>query len=540
MNRSCRLATIFFLITTMIQQADAFDIQSGQKVQSTIQLINNNPPPALLLNFRNWLKTPEEGTRVLQTLLNGINDTAKQQITEIIIENARFGALPDLARFHNLQKLEIMGNNLANINLQLKLPASLKELHLANNGLTQPPSISGADNVETLNLVFNALHKIPNLASSHSLKELNLSNNQISTLPSLAHLRQLKVLKLANNQLSIPPDLSGLTDLIEVFLSNNQLTTPPILGGLNSLRTIGLSDNRLTAPPVVINLPELRNLYLQNNHITTPPELSDSNALLSFLDLRNNPIENPLQVPSVLGRRLRIIGVPSNLINYSAIHDLVELNTLIAQIVSAIYTTEAVPEGLIQTIINQAQPELNSPNGITRERVQALINQEVERRRQESVRQHLATLSEQQEQPFSPEDRIPVEIITNPEHTHPIFFAQRSFESLGEGIGRLNISLQPAKVGDSTLTQQTRALLDAWSHWKQKDASALRKFIQALKGIDIISQESFILSRAQTEEFMRDIGISDSRIAIFMSDHTGQEYIDAHEVAEFLEKAGNL
>ena len=539
MNGTYKLVTMVLLISSIIQQTAAFDIQSDQKLQSTIQSINDNPPPALLLNFRNWLETPEEGTSVLQTLFNGINDAARQQITEIIIESARFGALPDLAGFHNLQKLEITGNDLANVSLQLELPASLKELHLANNGLTEPPSISGANNLEKLNLAFNALREIPDLTSIQTIKELNVPNNQISSLPSMAHLEQLKTLKLTNNQLTGSLNLSGLTNLTELFLSHNRLTTPPILVGLNNLWTLGLSNNQLTSSPVLTDFTQLRNLYLNNNQITIPPDLQGLSTL-TVLDLSENPLVTSLQVPSTLSRRLRIIGVPSNLINYLVIRNLTELHALITQVVSAIYTTEAVPENLIQTIINQAQPELNSPNGITQVRVQTLINQEVERQRQEAIRQHLAALSEQQEQPSSLEDRTPVEIITDPEHTHPVFFAQRSFESLGTGIGHLNISLQPARGNDSKLTQQTRTLLNAWNYWKQKDSSALRKFVQALKSVDIISQEPFVLSRAQTEEFMQDIGIPDSRIAIFMRDHIGQEYINAREVAEFIEKAVNL
>jgi hypothetical protein len=41
-----------------------------------------------------------------------------------------------------------MNNSLANISLQLKLPARLKALYLAKNGLIQPLGISGANNIE--------------------------------------------------------------------------------------------------------------------------------------------------------------------------------------------------------------------------------------------------------------------------------------------------------------------------------------------------------------------------------------------------------
>lgn len=55
MNRAYQITSIFLLAISIIQHTNAFDIQSYQKVQSTIQSINNNPPPALLL--RAYLKT---------------------------------------------------------------------------------------------------------------------------------------------------------------------------------------------------------------------------------------------------------------------------------------------------------------------------------------------------------------------------------------------------------------------------------------------------------------------------------------------------
>ncbi len=539
MNGTYKLVTMVLLISSIIQQTAAFDIQSDQKLQSTIQSINDNPPPALLLNFRNWLKTPEEGTSVLQTLLNGINDAARQQITEIIIESARFGALPDLAGFHNLQKLEITGNDLANVSLQLKLPASLKELHLANNGLTQPPSISGANNLEKLNLAFNALHEIPDLTSIQTIKELNVSNNQISSLLSMAHLEQLKTLKLTNNQLTGSLNLSGLTNLTELFLSHNRLTTPPILVGLNNLWTLGLSNNQLTSSPVLTNLTQLRNLYLSNNQIAIPPDLQGLSRLTT-LNLSSNPLVAPLQIPSTLNRSLRIIGVPTHLITYLVIHDPVELHTLITKIVSAIYTTEAVPENLIQTIINQAQPELNSPDGITQEQVQALINEEVERRRQESMRQHLAALSEQQKHSYSLEDRTPVELSTNPEYALPVFFSTGSLPNIRQLIRKqpVNILLQPAKGNEPTLINPditTRTLEESWHYWKSKEQDFLPKFLNSLKGVDLLTQETFLIERSKAEIFLKELGLPDTTIATFMRDNR-EQYLELNQIVSFIEE----
>lgn len=539
MNRAYQITSIFLLAISIIQHTNAFDIQSYQKVQSTIQSINNNPPPALLLNFRNWLKTPEEGTRVLHTLFNGINDAARQQITEIIIESARFGALPDLAGFHNLQKLEITGNDLANVSLQLKPPASLKELHLANNGLTEPPSISGANNLEKLNLAFNALREIPDLTSIQTIKELNVSNNQISSLPSMAHLEQLKTLKLTNNQLTGSLNLSGLTNLTELFLSHNRLTTPPILVGLNNLWTLGLSNNQLTSSPVLTDFTQLRNLYLNNNQITIPPDLQGLSTL-TVLDLSENPLVTSLQVPSTLSRRLRIIGVPSNLINYLVIRNLTELHALITQVVSAIYTTEAVPENLIQTIINQAQPELNSPNGITQVRVQTLINQEVERQRQEAIRQHLAALSEQQEQPSSLEDRTPVELSTNPEYALPVFFSTESLPNIRQLIRKqpVNILLQRAKGNEPTLINPditTRTLEESWHYWKSKEQDFLPKFLNSLKGVDLLTQETFLIERSKAEIFLKELGLPDTTIATFMRDNR-EQYLELNQIVSFIEE----
>ena len=80
------------------------------------------------------------------------------------------------------------------------------------------------------------------------LQELYIASNKLTSLPAaLGELRQLRLLEASNNQLSeLPPELGMCTFLRQLLLFNNNIRTLPCeLGSLHHLEMLGIEGNPL-------------------------------------------------------------------------------------------------------------------------------------------------------------------------------------------------------------------------------------------------------------------------------------------------------
>ncbi|CAL8363032.1 unnamed protein product [Lota lota] len=207
----------------------------------------------------------------------------------------------------------------------VRLPPSLRELHLQDNNIRSVPrsalarmplleklhlddnSISTvsiedqafADNPR-LRLLFlsrNHLSSIPSGLPA-SLEELRLDDNRISTIPThafrgLASLRSLVLDgNLLANQRIADDTFARLANLTELSLVRNSLQTPPVNLPTAHLQRLSLQDNALTHVPraSLEGMRGLQRLDLSGNNLTTLPRglFRDLDSLAQLL-VRGNP-----------------------------------------------------------------------------------------------------------------------------------------------------------------------------------------------------------------------------------------------------------
>ena len=101
----------------------------------------------------------------------------------------------------------------------------LKELHLANQKLTEVKSLEKLTQLEHLVLQSNSLTSVKGLEELTQLVYLNLNNNQLTDVKGLAKLTQLKILQLHGNQLTDVKGLETLDQLKELALTENPSLT---------------------------------------------------------------------------------------------------------------------------------------------------------------------------------------------------------------------------------------------------------------------------------------------------------------------------
>ena len=126
--------------------------------------------------------------------------------------------------------------------------AAITELDLSYYDITSLKSgdFSGLATLTELNLSGNSISNISPLSGLSTLTELNLSNNSISNISPLSGLTALTELNLSDNSISNIWPLSGLTALTELNLSNNSISNVSALERLTALKTLYLEGNPIS------------------------------------------------------------------------------------------------------------------------------------------------------------------------------------------------------------------------------------------------------------------------------------------------------
>ncbi|KAF8363388.1 hypothetical protein PRIPAC_90311 [Pristionchus pacificus] len=226
-----------------------------------------------------------------------------------------------LAPLKGLRTLELAHCGIGSVDPKAldSMAASLKELSLANNRLTEVPRLTAFfPALARLTLNRNLISDLPPAVFSFapSIVELRLEENRVCTL-QFASLDEIKsslaLLDLSGNCLSTLSSvgvLRGAPALAYLDLSSNKLTelSPLSLMNLPSLVEVRLSDNLLSRllPLSISATPELRYVYLQNNLLDSLSALPPL-AKLELLDARANRLTKiPSLVDSPLLRQLRL------------------------------------------------------------------------------------------------------------------------------------------------------------------------------------------------------------------------------------------
>ncbi|GAB2777551.1 hypothetical protein GCM10027275_20840 [Rhabdobacter roseus] len=201
----------------------------------------------------------------------------------------------DLARLPRLRQLDLRGNQLGKGTLALTKNSSLRILNVQANGLVDVPQAARAcKGLTSLWLGRNALTGLSSRSfrKLKKLEDLNLYQTKLSTLPpGVRKLRRLEVLDLYYNEFTeLPAAVTRLRRLTHLAVANNQLTElPPRIDRLQRLHTIYVHHNRLsTLPSRLAGLNQLTLLDIGYNWFTNfPPEITALRGLKE-LDLSGN------------------------------------------------------------------------------------------------------------------------------------------------------------------------------------------------------------------------------------------------------------
>ncbi len=239
------------------------------------------------------------------------------QILKIDLSVLELTSIPEeIYRFKNVKTLNLGGNKITDIRLDLKQFIQLDYVDLDHNPI-QKLRLTRAKHLENINLqgtgmvrVPRSLRKIPNLKSVwlgfnpkldlkqrdfrriRNIRDLNLYACSLSTLsPQIKHLKKLEVLDLYHNHLTrLPETITTLKHLTHLAASNNKLESlPERLDKLQDLEYLYLHHNKLSVLPGTITaLKKLKVLDISYNWFYHYPDALRGVHNLSELDLSSN------------------------------------------------------------------------------------------------------------------------------------------------------------------------------------------------------------------------------------------------------------
>ena len=329
----CKNLTELELVNTSIKKLPP-KLNSLEKLQS-IYVYNNSISGKLRLG---------KNTKVKALVIRGVKSDNlprtykkfKMLDTLDLSRNIDLNTFPNIYKNKELNKLNLLENNITLVDLKNISNNSLEELNLMKNKIKVVPDAIGSfaalkklafnyneisevkpgignlKKLESLSFYQNKLTVVPSgIFEITSLRVIDLYYNQINTVgPEISKLKNLRVLFLANNKLtSLPENLGDLANLRELYLHNNRISyLPESLQQLKHLRVLRINTNQFTLfPSSVLVLRELENLDVSQNFLHQfPSELAEF-IKLQILALNGNPWENTTDVERI-AEGLRSLG----------------------------------------------------------------------------------------------------------------------------------------------------------------------------------------------------------------------------------------
>jgi Leucine-rich repeat (LRR) protein len=196
----------------------------------------------------------------------------------------------------NLESLELGGNGIAELPRQILGLRKLRWLSVWGNALVDVPDWLVDARLASLIMSGNPLRGFPAAVTRMiDLKELQVADAGLTSIPeSIGALRSLETLILSGNQLeSLPASIGDLAQLRRLGLDRNRLRElPESIGGLQALTLLSITDNRLEELPDAIGrLASLQSLSLKRMPLRRVPDTLGGLAALVSLAFENTEIE---------------------------------------------------------------------------------------------------------------------------------------------------------------------------------------------------------------------------------------------------------
>ena len=173
---------------------------------------------------------------------------ALPQLKELTIANCGLSTLSGLEDAKGLEILDASNNTIRNLDA-LSGMSGLTELYLQHNAVTDLTVVGSLSNLTALDVSYNALSSIAPLSGNVRMTKLSATNNQITDVSTASSLPILEELRLDYNTLSDLSGLSGCTSLKTLTVSNNQISDLSALSGLNAIEKLDFSYNSVSVLP---------------------------------------------------------------------------------------------------------------------------------------------------------------------------------------------------------------------------------------------------------------------------------------------------
>jgi Leucine-rich repeat (LRR) protein/fibronectin type 3 domain-containing protein len=209
--------------------------------------------------------------------LNGVSSLTG--LTELEANQTGIKDYSSLSMLGNLWYLFAQNNGITDMSGFANL-IYLQEMDLSHNSISVFADLSPLTQLKYINLEHNAIQNIDAISSvPASLKQIYLSNNDISDIFAVSGCTHVIKFELGNNDITDLSALAGLTQLETLLLNNNKISNIEALEDLNNLRCLYLDHNSISDISVLSGKTALRTLTLGYNYI----DISEGSAALNII-----------------------------------------------------------------------------------------------------------------------------------------------------------------------------------------------------------------------------------------------------------------
>ncbi len=278
-----------------------------------------------------------------------------KKLKVLALHSLDLAKIPAIPNADNIEVLDLDGNGISSISVNIKFFPSLRKLYLGNNNLTKIENLERLYRLEVLHVnlnqlteidglqrltglkelvvVANWITKLKNIPASlemldlgenrikslldfdfsqlKSLKDLRCSVNEISEISNLEYFEKLEALDLGFNKITELKNLDALTGLEHLNLVSNQIIEISNIGKLTNLNFLNLSGNKITQIKNLDQLSRLKVLILANNKISKIENVESLHQLSTFR-LPGNQISQIKNLSSL--KELQNLDLSRNLI----------------------------------------------------------------------------------------------------------------------------------------------------------------------------------------------------------------------------------
>lgn len=213
-----------------------------------------------------------------------VHPAAMPSLKNLILADCGLSTIADLEGAVALYKLDLSSNTLRNLDV-LSNMVTLKEINLNHNAVTDLSALSSLVGLEVLDISFNAVSSLSPLASCKSLNWLDAGTNQLTSISGIKELTNLTFLCVEHNQLTDVSPVAGLTGLTNLSIASNSISDISSLKTLTKLEIFDFSANQVSHLPVWPDGCPLQTIDGSYNQLTSLDVLKNMDSMTHvFMD----------------------------------------------------------------------------------------------------------------------------------------------------------------------------------------------------------------------------------------------------------------